>query len=327
MMPDVDELRSDFLLFNERDSLSFESPVKASVAIGAFDGFHVGHRELVHRAVEDARSRGVACVVVTFDPDPDNVVGPRPALRLTSTPDRLGLLAASGADGVFVVPFTQQVAAMDLVHFFEEVLSPALEIVSIHVGNDFRLGRGGSSTVSDIGVWARRYAIDVYGHDLVQADGSTVSATRIRSTLVEGHVETATSMLGRRYMGRGRVVHGRHEGSSMGFPTANIEIDQSVQIPADGAYSGLVLAAGSVYPAAVNVGVPPMFADSEKSAHLEANLIGFSGDLYGSEISLAFGRRLREPRVFSDREELIRTVLGNIQDAIDDFGSKGVSIL
>lgn len=297
----------------------------ASIAIGVFDGVHRGHHRLIDAVVRDARARGCKAVVVTFDPDPDVVVSPSPAQKLMTTADRLHALAQTGVDAVVAVPFTPAVAALDHVSFLK-LVSRVVDIRSIRVGSDFRLGRGGASGVAEIQVWGAEHGVDVYGHELLCVDGQTICATRIRQELRQGHVELAAELLGRPYMLRGVVASGRHQGSDMGFPTANIQVPDGIQVPADGVYEGLVLVDDTVWPAAVNVGLPPTYADDAASAHLEANLIGYVGDLYGASVSLAFTRWLRPSRVFDSLNELIATVEGNIEDIRHNLGEQGVSI-
>ena len=268
----------------------------ASIAIGVFDGVHRGHRELIDAVVRDA----------------DIVI-------------RLHALALTGVDAVVAVPFTPAVAALDHVGFLS-LLSRVVDIRSIRVGSDFRLGRGGASGVAEMQVWGAERGVDVYGHELLCVDGQTICATRIRQELRQGHVELAAELLGRPYMLRGVVAGGRHQGSDMGFPTANIQVPDGIQVPADGVYEGLVLVDDTVWPAAVNVGLPPTYADDAASAHLEANLIGNTGDLYGASVSLAFTRWLRPSRVFDSLDELIATVEGNIDDIRHNLGEQGVSI-
>lgn len=297
----------------------------ASITIGVFDGVHRGHRELIDAVVSDARDHGCKAVVVTFDPDPDVVVSRAPAQKLMTTADRLHALALTGVDAVVAVPFTSAVAALDHVGFLE-LLSRVVDIRSIRVGSDFRLGRGGASGVAEMQTWGSEHGVDVYGHELLCVDGQTICATRIRQELRQGHVELAAELLGRPYMLRGIVAGGRHQGSDMGFPTANIQVPEGIQVPADGVYEGLVLVDDTVWPAAVNVGLPPTYADDAASAHLEANLIGYAGDLYGALVSLAFTRWLRPSRVFDSLDELIATVEGNIDDIRHHLGEQGVSI-
>lgn len=297
----------------------------ASIAIGVFDGVHRGHQELIEALVRDARAHGCKAVVVTFDPDPDVVVSPSPAQKLMTTADRLHALARTGVDAVVAVPFTPEVAALDHVAFLS-LVSRLVDIRSIRVGSDFRLGRGGASGVAEMQAWGAERGVDVFGHELLCADGQTICATRIRQELRRGHVELAAELLGRPYMLRGIVAGGRHQGSDMGFPTANIQVPECIQVPVDGVYEGLVLVEDTVWPAAVNVGLPPTYANDAASAHLEANLIGYAGDLYGASVSLAFTRWLRPSRVFDSLDELIATVEGNIDDIRHHLGEQGVSI-
>lgn len=333
MMPSTAELASMFMRFATPavsvERIDAAHPLNlgsASIAIGAFDGFHLGHRELVDAAIEDAERAGIRSMVVTFDPDPDCVVGPGPAPKLTSIEDRLALLAHSGVDAVVVVPFTDKLSHLDHEAFFHDVLGPSMDIRSIHVGSDFRLGYLGASDVHVMGAWCADRGIELVAHDLVRKGSEKISSTRIRAALSEGDVCAAADLLGRTYMVRGRIAKGRGQGHKMGFPTANIEVREGIQMPADGVYSGLALVDGNVYPAAINVGLPPMFRSSARSAHLEANLIGFSGDIYGSSVSLAFSRHLRPSRVFDSQEELVRTVMGNINDVCREFGECGVPL-
>ena len=174
--------------------------------------------------------------------------------------------------------------------------------------------------------WCAEHGIALTGHELVSCDGEVVSATHIREHIAEGELAQAEVELGRRYLVRGRIRSGRGEGTGMGFPTANVEVPHGIQLPKEGVYSGLALVEGSVWPAAINVGVPPTFRDRPKSASLEAHLIGFSGDVYGHDISLVFARRLRGLVKFSSVDELVRTVLDNIDSVKDEFGESGVAL-
>lgn len=333
MMPAICDLKADFLLcdrpradvYRLDGDGSVPSLGAASVAIGAFDGVHRGHRELIAATVSDARAHGSRAFVVTFDPDPDVVLREHPALKLMLTDDRLDVLARTGVDGVIVVPFTRELAAHDHREFFA-LLGHVLDIKSVRVGSDFRLGRGGASDVSVIRAWGETRGIEAIGHELLCEDGETICSTRIREALAAGGVEKAAHLLGRAPMVRGRVEAGRGEGTGMGFPTANVHVPAGLQMPADGVYEGLMLVDGTVWPAAVNVGLPPTYADRAASAHLEANLVGFEGDLYGKDVSLAFTRRLRPSRTFDSLDELIATVEGNIADVRGNLGDEGVRL-
>lgn len=330
-MPSLDILRRDFLLPEAAGEVfrigSADEPqgLPCVIAIGAFDGCHRGHQELLAHAAEDARARGIASVAVTFDPDPDQVLPGKTALKLMSFDDRIRALAGV-VDQVAIVPFTLELAALDHEAFFTQVLAPALDIRAIHVGVDFRLGRGGSSTVEVIRAWADDRGIAVHGHELIRDHASPITATRIRKLLERGSIEAVTRELGRRHLVRGVVQRGRGQGTGMGFPTANIGLADGMQLPADGVYAGLALVDGRVWPAAINAGLPPMFDTERASAHLEANLIGYAGDLYGKDIAVIFERRLRPSRKFETVDALIETVNNDIQTVRDLFGVEPVEI-
>lgn len=281
--------------------------------LGAFDGVHVGHRELVRTAVAEARERGLASVAVTFAPDPAAVLaGPIVNDTLLSIEDRVRMLLRLGLDAVLVVPFTRELAATSHGDFLREWLVPCVGPASIHVGSDFRMGAGGVGTVGALREVAAPLGIDVHGHELVSEQGHAVSATLIRGLVRDGKVEQASRLLERDHMVRGLVEHGRGEGASFGFPTANVRTSVAACLPAEGVYAALVCDGERAWPAAVNVGAPRSFGGDQGEPFLEASLVGFSGDLYGRSLSVSFVAWLREPRTFSSLEELEATVLGNV---------------
>lgn len=308
------ELQRDFLARAVQAPIwrlgSVEPPhLRAAVAIGAFDGVHIGHRDLIERTCEDAVSRGLSSVVVTFDPDPDEVVSSSPALKLMSVDDRLRCLSQTGVDGVLVVPFTSKIAGLGFEDFFRSVVFPALHVESVHVGANFRLGAGARSDVLSMRPWLADHGVDLYDHRLVTDEGSCVSATRIRSLVSDGDLEGASKELGRRYMLSGIVSRGRGQGSGMGFPTANVALGPLAQLPRRGVWAALARTErGEVYPAAVNVGVPPMFEHEAHVSRLEVNLLGYSGDLYGQRLSVVFVSYLRASVRFGSVDELIHAV-------------------
>lgn len=286
----------------------------AACAIGVFDGFHRGHAFLVGSMREDARRRGVASVVVTFDKDPDEFffadgIWPN---KLLDDHDRIRLIARSGVDYVLVVPFDGELAALPYDAFLEDVLGQAMEMRAIHVGRDFRLGHKAEGTVDALRAWGGRHACEVIGYDLLEEDGETVCSTRIRALLAEGDAQGAARLLGRPYFVKGTVVEGRHEGTKMGFPTANVAPEVGYVSVADGVYAGWCAVGGICYPAAINAGYPPTFAGERRLCRLEPHIIDFEGDLYGSQLAVSFGPRLRGPVKFESLDALIEAVKGNI---------------
>ena len=298
-------------------------------AIGAFDGVHLGHRALIARAREEALARGDELVVVTFSPDPSVVLCPdHPQRLLLSDEARISeLRSIEGVGRVVVLDFTPGLAALPYERFVRETLGSLVDLDAVVVGSDFRLGVGGAGTVEALSELGRADGFDVIGMDLLDEGGSPVTATRIRGLLAEGRVEAAAGLLGRCHLVTGIVEHGRGEGTSFGFPTANVRVAAGICLPAEGVYAGYVTYGGSAWPAAVNVGKPRSFSPGEEGeSFLEATLLGFSGDLYGAVVDVSFVRWLREPRSFSSVEELERVVLGNVSWVRATLGSGEVEL-
>ncbi|MBP3893213.1 MAG: riboflavin biosynthesis protein RibF [Atopobiaceae bacterium] len=298
----------------------------AVLAIGAFDGVHLGHRQLISASVEDARARNATSVVVTFDPDPSELfLGEAAQPRLLSISDRVAFCSSLGVDEVMVVPFTQDFAALDPDSFASFLDERLHGVRSVHVGSNFRFGAGGVGDVEALARLGSERGFDVTAHPLLSALGEPVSSTRIRSLLLEGDVADARRLLGRCHYVRGSVAHGRGEGTSFGFPTANVCCDGRTCMPREGVYACIVTDGTTAWPSAANVGAPPTFS-SHRDAFLEANLIGFEGDLYGSELLVIFVEWLRASRPFSSLDELERVVLGNIDWVRHNVGDQGVEV-
>lgn len=300
-------------------------------AIGAFDGLHRGHRALLARARSRARALGCRLAAVTFSPDPSRALPGEPSADLLSVPDREALLMASGVDALVTLDFTSELAALPYERFVREGLGALMDVRGIVVGADFRLGAGGRGDVAALTRLGREDGFEVEGMELADEGGSPISASRVRALLAEGRVTEAASLLGRCHYLRGTVEHGRGEGTGFGFPTANVRVREGSCLPAEGVYAGLVCVGDEggarAYPAAINMGRPRTFSPGrEGEAFLEATLLGFVGDLYGSEVSVVLARWLREPRTFDSLEELERVVLSNIDWVRGALGEGGVRV-
>lgn len=281
--------------------------------MGAFDGLHLGHQALIAAARADAAVRGLPLVAITFSPDPSEVLFPaHPERRLLSCEDRVRGLIALGADAVLAVPFTRELAALDPEAYLGRIartLAPA----ALHVGTNFRFGAGGRGTAQTLSALGPSFGMDVVPQDLSLAGTEPVSATRIRHLLAQGSLEKANRLLGRCHFVRGEVLHGRGEGTGMGFATANVQCAALSQMPAEGVYGGYAVVDGVPWASAINVGAPKSFGQEERPDFLEAHLIGFSGDLYGQEVEIVFCSWLREARTFTSIAELERVVRQNIE--------------
>lgn len=258
--------------------------VPRAVAIGTFDGVHLGHRAVVRAAVD----AGLRSTVVTFDPHPRFVLG-REVELLASLQRRLELLADCGVDEVLVVPFTPEMAALDAEAFARAyLLAIGAEIVV--AGSGFRFGR---DRAGDLGL-LERLGIETRTVPLVEG----ISSTRVRSLVTAGDVEHAARLLGRPVEVEGEVVGGDQRGVGLGFPTANLAVPSQLLVPANGIYAG---AAGDRR-AAISIGVNPHFGGRER--RVEAFLLDFSGDLYGERLVVQVWRRLRDEQAFESDDEL-----------------------
>ena len=301
-----------------RAQVTVWSPEVASIggavcAIGAFDGFHLGHRYLVESMAASAREAGLPSVVVTFDVDPDEVLHPdRDPRKLLPDADRIDLVARSGVDHVLVVPFDRDLASLPYDVFLEDVLGRFMDLRGIHVGCDFRLGRRAAGTVESLAAWGAGRGCAVRGYDLLQLEHGTVSSSRIRDLLAQGDAQTAEKLLGRPFYVRGEVVLGRQEGRKLGFPTANVRTPAPFTQLADGVYAGYCNVDGACLPAAINVGYPPTFEGQGNLCKLEPHIIGFDGDLYGTQLCVSFVCHLRGMVKFDSLDDLVATVQDNI---------------
>jgi riboflavin kinase / FMN adenylyltransferase len=282
------------------------------VAIGTFDGVHLGHQAIIGRAIERARERGLQSMVLTFEPNPLAIL--RPALApavLTEPGFKAQLIEALGADALLIVPFTRAFARIRADRFAEMLGSVPLSAESIIVGANFRFGHGGSGTVPYLQRLGRARGLVVESPSTVMSpDGKPVSSTRVRRLVAQGQVSDVTPLLGRPHSVEGMVVPGAQRGREMGLPTANVTVPAAVALPSRGVYAGRVVLAGGRYPAAVNIGYSPTFTDGDDpSLRLEAFILDYpGGDLYGERIRVEFLERLRDERRFPSAAELMAQV-------------------
>lgn len=283
----------------------------ASCAFGVFDGVHTGHRYLISEACRSARENGGRSVALTFDIDPDEMFHADRLKKLLGNEDRLQALADTGVDAVCVLPFTREFASESPRIFLERTFGSSAP-AHLHVGNDIRFGSKASGTVCDLQAWARESGTQIHAHDLVSADGKPITATRIRLLLLDGKLDEANHLLGYPYTLTDLVRPGRGEGTSLGFATANMEIASNKRVLAEGVYGGYALVDGLRYRAAIAVGTSPTF-EADSTSNIEIHLLDFTGDLRGKRIAAQFVHRIRPMIEFASEEELVNTVLDNIE--------------
>lgn len=292
----------------DRQSASVDRK-RSVVTIGAYDGVHLGHQEVIRQVRDKARELGCDSVVVTFDKHPAAVVRPESAPKLlTDIDQKLELLAATGVDATFIVAFTEEQAHEDPADFVRRVLVQGLGARLVVIGEDFHFGYQRMGNVALLGELGRQHDFEVAPIRLIsRPDGidEPVSSTAIRRALAGGQVEIAAQSLGRPFEVRGVVIHGDQRGSQLGFPTANIEVPIMMCLPADGVYAGhCTRSDGSRYVCAINVGRRPTFFEHADHSMLEAHLIDFAGDLYGEQLRVTFEHFLRSERKFENLDAI-----------------------
>lgn len=281
-----------------------------AVAIGAFDGVHLGHREIIRQAVDAGQRRGMPSMVLTFEPNPLAVLRPEfKTTVLTGADLRARLIERLGVDELLEIPFTRSFSHIRWDRFCEMLTQPPIAAQSVAVGRNFRFGHGGDGTAKMLRDAGRSRGIDVEIPALVTSpDGKPVSSTRIRRLIAQGDIDDANMLLDRDHCLEGRVEHGDGRGTGLGFPTANIAVAERAAIPGRGVYAGRVAVAGGSWAAAVNIGLAPTFRDGA-DARVEAFLIDFPGrDIYGERVSLSFIRRIRPEQRFPSAEQLVAQV-------------------
>jgi riboflavin kinase / FMN adenylyltransferase len=271
--------------------------VPRAVAIGTFDGVHLGHRAVIRAAVD----AGPAPTVVTFDPHPRAVLG-RPVELLATLERRLELFAECGVTDVLVIPFRPDVAALEPDRFARDFLL-AIGAEVVVAGAGFRFGRERSGDLELL----RSLGLDARTVPLVEG----VSSTRIRSLVHAGDVEHAARLLGRAVEVEGVVVGGDHRGTGLGFPTANLDVPENLLVPANGIYAGAVGGAAGRR-AAVSVGVNPHYGGGER--RVEAFLLDWSGDLYGERLVVQLWQRLRDERAFPSEAALVEQIARDVEE-------------
>lgn len=283
------------------------------LTIGAFDGLHRGHQELIGAVVQHARATNRLAALLTFHPHPAVVLAPERAPRYLTTPgEKMALLENLGLDLVLLLPFSRQVAATPAREFMEEV-SKHLRVRELWVGTDFALGRNREGDVPRLRELGRDLGYQVRAYEPVQGDEAIISSSRVRSLLAKGCVRETTRLLGRYPSLSGEVVVGAQRGRTLGFPTANLEVRPERAVPADGVYAVLAVLGSERLPAVANIGVRPSFDNGQRT--VETHIFDFDEDIYGCDLVVEFVVRLRDERRFEDIDDLVAQIEQDSQAA------------
>ncbi len=289
--------------------------------IGFFDGVHLGHRHLIEAVRKEAEQQGLESTVVTFDRHPRQVVSTdfHPCL-LSTQEEKLLLLDKTGINNCVVLPFDKEMASLSAREFMQTILADSLLTKVLFTGYDHRFGHNRSEGFADYERYGREMGMEVRRGDPFVLEGVSVSSSVVRSLLSEGEVGLASRCLGYHYTLRGHVVDGEHIGTTIGFPTANLEVDDANKLlPADGVYAVKVSIPCVSYigPAMLNIGTRPTFNGKRRT--IEAHIFNFSENIYGRSIDVAFLAKIRGERKFNsasalaeqlkkDKEEVLKTI-------------------
>ena len=285
-----------------------------AIAIGKFDGLHLGHQQLLHELLEYSEEAGLVPAVITFDRHPKALLDPENCPRPIIGPfQQAALMAQAGVEVLLTLPFTKELANLSPKDFIEQVISP-LGAQMVFVGAGFRFGSHGAGTIDDLRELGPQFGFRVREVANVEAAGRKISSTDLREILDAGKVEVASLLLGRNHQVTGIVEHGRKLGRTLGFPTANISRSAEGYLPGDGVYAGYLYAHGVRYPAAHSVGTNDTVGEVPKI--LESHVIGRTDlDLYDLEVTCEFVAQVRGWTKFSSLEELIAQIAVDVEKA------------
>jgi riboflavin kinase/FMN adenylyltransferase len=294
---------------------------KVCLAIGFFDGVHLGHQQIVRQTVSDARQHEAISLVITFDCHPNTIVAPDHVPPLIySLPQKVRTIESLGADALLLLHFDREFSLQTGEAFIRRLVSDFGEVQSICVGATFAFGHKRSGNVALLRKLSEELGFNVHGMAAVSLDDKPVSSTRIRQAIARGDLDAASQMLGRAYSLTGQVVPGDRLGHQLGFPTANIDAG-GLALPPDGVYAAHAKVVGersarrSDYRAVVNIGVRPSVSQPTPQRRVEAHLLAFQSQLYSHELELVFVEKLRDEEKFPSLDELRQQIARDIDRA------------
>ena len=292
---------------------------KVCLAIGFFDGVHLGHQQIIRQTIADAHQHDAIALVITFDRHPNVVVAPDHVPPLIySLPQKLGAIESLGADTLLLIHFDEKFSGQTGENFIRRLACDLGKIQSLCVGADFVFGHKRSGNVALLKKLGGELGFTVHGLAAVSLDRQIVSSTRIREAIRSGNLDAASQMLGRPYAISGRVLEGDRIGQQLGFPTANLNVSGLV-LPPNGVYAGRAKVAKKFQRVALNIGFRPTVVSAAPQLRVEAHLLDFSGNLYGKELEITFAAKLRDETKFPSVEELKSQIARDIAGARTRF--------
>ncbi|TKD66497.1 bifunctional riboflavin kinase/FAD synthetase [Flavobacterium sp. ASW18X] len=287
-----------------QDIFEFTTQERTAITIGTFDGVHIGHRKILERLINNAKSTGTKSLVLTFFPHPRMVLQKDANIKLLNTlEEKQYILKQSGLNYLIIHPFTQKFSRLTALEFVRDVLVNQLKAKNVVIGYDHRFGRNRNANIKDLIGFGEIYDFDVEEIPVQEIEDVSVSSTKIRKALEEGDIETANSYLGYAYLLTGTIVKGKGIGRQIGYPTANIHIAETYKlIPQNGVYIIKSTINNKTVYGMMNIGFNPTVDGNEKS--IEVHFFDVEGDLYGQKIQLHLLKKIRNEQKFDSLEAL-----------------------
>lgn len=283
------------------------------MTIGNFDGVHLAHQAIIKRVVDDAKRRATKSIVMTFEPHPQQVLHPERErfYLITTLEEKLEIISGMGVDAVIVVAFSNEFSKTTAEEFARDIVCGKIRPVMVFIGHDYTFGCGKEGKPDYLRAQGEKCGFGVEVIGAVVMEGGVVSSTRVRNAVLEGNVSLAARLLGRPYSLGGHVVEGDRRGSTIGFPTANIEAEKLL-VPARGVYAVYADLEGRRYKAALNIGFNPTFSEQGMMT-VEAHILDFNGHLYGKKLRLSFVERIRDEKKFENPDELVTQIKKDVE--------------
>jgi len=292
---------------------------KVCLAIGFFDGVHLGHQQIIRQTIADARQHEAVVLVVTFDRHPNTVVAPnRVPPLIYSLPQKLRAIESLGADTLLLIHFDKPFSEKTGEAFIQELAGALGGVQSICVGSNFVFGHKRRGNVALLRKLGEELKFSVHGMAAISLDGKAVSSTRIREAIRIGELDFTSQMLGRAYSLAGRVAQGDKRGKQLGFPTANLDVAGLV-LPPNGVYAVHASVNGETHRAVLNIGFRPTVQNPNPRLCVEAHLLNFDREIYGVEMEIAFVKKLRDEIKFNSLAELKQQIARDIAEARKEF--------
>jgi len=288
---------------------------KVCLAIGFFDGVHLGHQQIIRQTITDARQQEANALVITFDRHPSAIVAPqRVPLLIYALSQKLRVIESLGADTLLLIRFDKAFSEQSGEAFIRSLARDLGHVQSLCVGANFAFGHKRAGDVQLLKSLGAELRFAVHGIAAVSLDGQAVSSTRIREAILAGDLDAASQMMGRAYSLAGRVVPGDRLGRQLGFPTANLDVT-GLALPPNGVYAVHAEAGGKTHRAVLNIGHRPTLENPNPQLRVEAHLLDYQGDLYGQELEVMFVEKLRDEKKFASLAELREEIARDIQQA------------